>query len=193
MRSPAIVLALLGACTPDIVPGAYLCGPDESCPEGQVCNGADNTCVLPGGTTAFACDRGNDVEPNDGAAEAETIPNVTCAGPLIQLKGCALGSDTEDWYAFDVPPTCGATVASIRLTSPIAFEQLSVRLANADGDAATCGVDSAPDDGVEQTCIQQNVTAGTHYALRVARTGTGNCGGSCAYNRYTLTLQLGTP
>ncbi len=193
MRASWIALALLGACTPDIVPGAYLCGPDESCPERQVCNGPDNTCVSPGGAVPFACGAGNDVEPNDGAAVAQAIPNVTCAGPLLQLKGCAAGTDTEDWYGFDVPPSCAATVASIRLSYPIAFEQLSLRLGTTEGDPVACGVDSAPDDGFDQHCVTQNVTAGTHYTLRVARTGAGNCEGACAYNRYTLTLQLGTP
>ena len=84
-------------------------------------------------------------------------------------------------------------MATIRISYPIAFEQLSLHLAAIEGDAATCGVDSAPDDGLEQRCVTQNVVAGTHYTIRVARDGIGNCGGSCAYNRYTLTLQLGTP
>jgi hypothetical protein len=141
----------------------------------------------------FACGPANDVEHNDGASAAQAIPNVTCAGPLLQLKGCASGSDSEDWYGFDVPANCGATLAEIRVSYPIAFEQLALRLATTDGDAATCGVDSAPDDGFEQLCVKQNVTAGTHYTVRVARNGTGNCDGACAYNRYTLTLQLGTP
>ncbi|CAN5880382.1 hypothetical protein BH11MYX3_BH11MYX3_15040 [soil metagenome] len=193
MRAVWLAVSLIGACTPDIVPGAYLCGPDESCPERQVCNGADNTCVLPGAAVPFACGAGNDVEPNDDAASALAIPNLTCAGPLVQLVGCASGSDAEDWFAFDVPPNCNATVASLRLSYPIAFEQLSLRLASTEGDAATCGVDSSRDDGSDQQCVTQNVTAGTHYTVRVARNGTGNCDGACAYNRYTLTLQLGTP
>lgn len=192
-----LVLGLgLGACSPDIVPGAYLCGPDQSCPEDQVCDGVDNLCVAPGGAQPFACGTVTEVEPNDGATVAQPVTNLGCASPLVQIKGCAPLGDAEDWYQFDVPANCGPTVASIRLSFPIAFEQFALRLGaqpSIEGDSTMCGVDSAPDDGAMQLCLKQSVTAGTHYTVRVARSGVGNCDGQCGYNRYTLTLQLGTP
>lgn len=192
----ALALAVAAGCSPDIVPGAYLCGPEQACPDDLVCNGEDNLCVAPGGALPFACGNVTEVEPNDGVAAAQPITNLGCASPLVQVKGCTPLGDVEDFYQFDVPANCGATIASIRLSSPIAYEELALRLDGAtsiEGDAAMCGVDPAPDDGAVQRCLSQPVTAGRHYTLRVARSGSGDCDGQCAYNRYTLTVQLGTP
>ena len=187
-------LALLAACSPDIVQGSYLCGPEQSCPQNQVCNGADNLCVLPGGVMPFSCgDKITEVEPNNGPTAAQAITNLDCVSPLVQIKGCAPAGDAEDWYAFDVPANCGATVAGVRLSFPLAFEQLSVQLGNVAGSQAACGNTSPPDDGSDTVCLTTPVTAGQHYALKVARSGIGDCDGQCAYNRYSLSLQLGTP
>ena len=189
-----LFIALLSACSPEIVQGAYLCGPDESCPDGQKCNGVDNVCVLPSGAKPFECgDKITEVEPNNGAAAAQTIANLACASPLIQIKGCTPAADAEDWYAFDVPATCTATVATVRLDFPLAFEQLSVELAGKTGSQADCGSTAPPDDGSDTVCLSTPVTAGQRYTLRVARSGVGNCDGQCGYNRYSLSLQLGTP
>jgi hypothetical protein len=188
------IVALLSACSPDIVQGAYLCGPEQSCPDGQACNGEDNLCVLPGGAKPFACgDKITEVEPNNGAAAAQAVANIACVSPLIQIKGCTPAGDAEDWYAFDVPANCGATVATMRLSFPLAFEQLSVDLGGKTGSQAECGTTVPIDDGSDTVCLTTPVTAGQHYALRVARSGIGDCDGQCAYNRYSLSLQLGTP
>src|SRR5690606_5891048 len=49
--APSLVLVLVaaGACSPEIAPGAYLCGPERACPEGQACDGPTNICVLTSG------------------------------------------------------------------------------------------------------------------------------------------------
>ncbi|MBA3462388.1 MAG: hypothetical protein H0T46_20670 [Deltaproteobacteria bacterium] len=195
MRAAILALALCGACTPDIVAGAYLCGPEQSCPDGQVCNGPDNICVLPGAALPFECgDKITEVEPNNASTAAQPIPNLACVSPLVQVKGCTPTSDTEDWFVFDVPAQCTATEATIRLSFPLAFEQLSLGLdGTATGTVAACGVNLAPDDGTDVLCLEQAVTAGSKHAVRVARSGVGNCGGECGFNRYTLSLQLGTP
>ena len=186
----------LGACSPDIVPGAYLCGPDQSCPEDQVCDGVDNLCVAPGGAQPLICTSG-EAQPRFVTGCATVAPSFGSISVTVpHANGCAPLGDAEDWYQFDVPANCGPTVASIRLSFPIAFEQFALRLGaqpSIEGDSAMCGVDSAPDDGAMQLCLKQSVTAGTHYTVRVARSGVGNCDGQCGYNRYTLTLQLGTP
>ena len=189
-----LCLLFVSACSPDIVQGSYLCGPEQSCPDGQACNGVDNICVLPSGALPFACgDKITEVEPNNGATAAQPITNLECVSPLVQIKGCTPANDAEDWYAFDVPATCGATVASVRLSFPLAFEQLSVDLAGKSGTQADCGTTVGTDDGVDTLCLSTPVTAGQHYTLRIARSGIGDCGGQCAYNRYSLSLQLGTP
>ena len=193
MRALAIA-ALLSGCAPDIVQGAYFCGPEQSCPEGQACNGVDNLCMLPSGAKPFECgDKITEVEPNNGAAAAQSIANLACVSPLIQIKGCTPATDAEDWYAFDVPSGCGATVATVRLDFPLAFEQLSVELAGKTGSQADCAGSAPPDDGTDTVCLGAPVTAGQRYTLRIARSGVGNCDGQCGYNRYSLSLQLGTP
>lgn len=189
-----LALLLVSACSPEIVQGAYLCGPEQSCPDGQACNGEDNLCVLPSGAKPFSCgDKITEVEPNNGATAAQAIPNLACVSPLIQIKGCTPAGDAEDWYAFDVPATCGATVANLRLSFPLAFEQLSVELGGAAASPADCGTSVPLDDGTETVCLKTPVSAGQHVTLRVARSGVGDCDGQCAYNRYSLSLQLGTP
>jgi hypothetical protein len=193
MRAALLGLLLASACSPDIVSGAYLCGPDSTCPEDQVCNGTDNICVLPGSAEPFSCgDKQTEVEPNNAPASAQAVTNLGCISALTQIKGCSPDGDPDDYFAFDVPGNCTSVVASIRLEFPTAFEQLSVDLGGTSGTAPACTA-GAPDDGTEAICISQAVTPGMHYTVHVARSGVGNCGGSCSHNRYTLSLQLGTP
>lgn len=195
MRAAFLALVLCGACTPDIVAGAYLCGPEQACPDGQVCNGPDNVCVLPGAALPFDCGtKITEVEPNNASTAAQAIPNLACVSPLVQVKGCTPTADTEDWFVFDVPAQCTTSVATVRLSYPLAFEQLSLGLdGTATGTVAACGVNIAPDDGSDVVCLEQPVAAGSKHTVRVARSGVGNCDGECGFNRYTLSLQLGTP
>ena len=189
-----LAIALLSACSPDIVPGAYLCGPEQACPEDLACDGVDNTCVAATSVRPFECgDKITEIEPNNGATAAQAIANLACVSPPILIKGCTPMNDAEDWYAFDVPATCGATVATVRLDFPLAFEELSVHIGDSAGSQADCGTTAPPDDGSATACLKTSVTAGQHYTVRVARSGAGDCDGQCAYNRYSLSLQLGTP
>ncbi|HEX5059005.1 MAG TPA: hypothetical protein VFV99_06575, partial [Kofleriaceae bacterium] len=75
----ALLLCIpLAACTPDVVSGSYLCGPDELCPDGQKCNGTEDkttglaadSCVIPSLARPFACTPKVDVEPDDSMAQA---------------------------------------------------------------------------------------------------------------------------
>jgi hypothetical protein len=189
-------VAAVAACSPEIISGAYLCGPEQLCPEGQACNGVNNTCVSPENAKPFSCPSTTEVEPNDSAASAQPIPNLTCVTGRIELTGCAPADDPEDWYSFDVPATCGTTIATISLAFPVAFEQLSLQLAGADAQAPTEGSAcdyGTTDDGTDSLCLRQPVTAGGYYTVRIARTGVGSCGGACSFNRYAMAFQLGTP
>ncbi len=192
----ASLLALVG-CTPDILPGAYLCGPEQVCPEEQVCDGVTNTCVLRSQAQPFACPViQTEVEPNDNRNNAQVIANLLCASRPAEVIGCTKDLDGEDWFLFDVPSTCTTVGADLRLTFPLAFEVLELDLRDATGGTVATGsacANAEPDDGDEQRCIEQALTPGGQYAIRVARTGEGDCDGACAHNRYTLTLQLETP
>jgi len=194
-----VVLALAAACTPDIAPGSYLCGPERSCPEDQACDGVTNICVLPSQVQPFACPppgETTEVEPNDDTVNAQLIANLACVSRTAEIVGCARDLDSEDWFLFDAPQGCTAVAVEARLTFPLAFEVLSLEVRGSTGLTIASGGDCAisdADDGDEQRCLDVPLTSGSRYALRVARSGVGTCGGACAHNKYTLTLQLKTP
>ena len=88
MRAALSLIVLLAACSPEIVSGAYLCGPEASCPDGQECNGEDNVCVLPGGAKPFGCgDKITEVEPNDVGAKAQKIAVPAEFAGQFQARG----------------------------------------------------------------------------------------------------------
>lgn len=194
---PLLALAAVGACAPDIAPGAYLCGPEQVCPDEQVCDGVSNICVLRSQAKPFACPATTtEIEPNDDTNNAQIIPNLACASRRAEVIGCTRDLDGEDWFQVDVPATCTTVSVDLRLTFPIAFELLELELRDGTGASVATGTPCAqtePDDGDEQSCIDHALTPGGRYAVRVARTGEGDCGGACAHNRYTLSLQLETP
>jgi hypothetical protein len=198
MRTFLLAFVLLGACTPEIVSGAYLCGPDESCPDDQKCNPASGLCVAPGSVQAFTCGREQDlteIEPNNTQAGAQAIQASGCASTLAEISGCTPAGDGDDWFTFQVPANCTTTVAHLRLSSSIAFQMLGVTLSGPNGtfEASATACDSSfPDDAEVQVCLAQTVTPGATYAVRVAPAGGGNCGGDCPYNRYRLSMQLAT-
>jgi hypothetical protein len=195
MRTWLLAFAILGGCTPDIVSGAYLCGPDESCADEQVCSPASGLCVGPNSVAAFACGEDqSEVEPNNSKAGAQVIQALGCASTLAEIRGCTPAGDADDWFVFEVPATCITTIAHVRLSSSIAFQTLGVTLSGPNGTfeaTSTCST-SFPDDGEVEICLDQAVTPGATYAVRVGPAGGGNCDGGCPYNRYSLHLQLGT-
>ena len=196
MRAPILLLAL-AACSPDIATGAYLCGAEESCPEGQVCNGADNTCVIPTSATAFACDPMAEIhEPDQDAAHAAMLGAIDCVSQPVNINGCLANNDKDDWFTFATKPECTSQAIAASIASPIAFEPVTLELYDATGAtklataADTCTSVQPPDLSGESTlCIAQMLTPGGAYALRVTPTGTANCAGACAFNRYRLVLQ----
>lgn len=196
MRALLLACAVLGACTPEIVSGAYLCGPDESCPDDQTCNPASGLCVSPASVKPFACGEDlTEVEPNNTQGAAQVIQPGGCASAIAEISGCTPAGDGDDWFVFEVPANCVTTFAHLRMSSSLAFETLGVTLAGPNGtfEASSTACDNSfPDDGEVQVCLDQQVTPGATYTVHVAPAGGGNCGGDCAYNRYRLGMQLGT-
>ncbi|MDB4960379.1 MAG: hypothetical protein JWP01_378 [Myxococcales bacterium] len=196
MRLAGLLAVVLAACTPEIAPGAYLCGPDQACPDDLACDGASHICVLPSQVTAFACAAGTEAEPNNGLATAQPLRTFECVSQPVELVGCAEGADSEDWYQFDVPATCTTVGVGARLTFPLAFEVLGLELVGNDGATIATGTacpNQSAEDGDEQRCLEQALVPGGHYAVRVLRSGEGSCDGACSYNRYTLSVRLETP
>ncbi|MGE5180455.1 MAG: hypothetical protein ACM31C_00250 [Acidobacteriota bacterium] len=193
----ALVLVALAACTPDIVSGAYLCGPDGLCPEGQACNGPDNTCVAASSVEPFACAAGTQHEPDDAPADGFELPALSCVSSPVNLDGCLAAGDAQNWLKFQTPGNCNAVGVRVTVSFPVAFEPLALQLADAatgmqlatDADCKTTGVVG----GETTRCLDQTLANGTSYGLAVVPAGGNDCGGACNYNRYHLTLQLVTP
>ena len=192
----AALIALSAACSAEIAPGTYLCGPNGSCPEDLACDGETNTCVFPSQVLPFTCGSTTEVEPNDSLAGAQPMRSLTCVSQPAEVRGCGQDLDRQDWYRFEVPANCTAVGVTSRLRFPLAFEALELELVSSTGQtiasSGPCSFDEQ-DDGDVQRCLDQELTPGGVYALRVSRTGEGTCSGMCAYNHYTLTLQLETP
>lgn len=190
-------LALAAGCSPVIATGDYLCGIEEACPAGQVCNGADNTCVLPSTATAFACDPAVEThEPDEDVAHASPLGTLDCVSQPIEIAGCLAANDSDDWYAFSTRPECTTEALAAQIAAPIAFEGVTIELYDATGATklatgqGNCSsVQPADESGEANLCISQMLTPGTSYALRVTPTLVGNCKGNCMFNRYRLNLQ----
>ena len=188
---------VLAACSPEIATGDYLCGIEETCPTGQVCNGADNTCVIQSVATAFACDPAAEThEPDEDVAHAAALGTLGCVSQPVEINGCLAANDSDDWYAFGTRPECTTLAVVASVASPIAFEGLTIELYDATGATklatgqSNCeGVQPPGESGEANLCISQMLTPGTSYALRVTPTLVGNCKGNCMFNRYRLNLQ----
>lgn len=206
MRAALFAIPLAAAaCTPDIVPGTYLCGPDQACPEGQVCNGTEDkmaglvadTCMLPGVAQPFACTPKTASEPDDTMATGYVIQvPTTCIGKVDLGRGCMPAGDAADWVTFVAPSVCTALMVQVRLDFPLANEDLTIELWDADANTKITG-DGECKQGLDPSsvsrCLESVLVPGKKYGVQVNPTGEGNCGGDCAYNRYGLTLVFGTP
>lgn len=195
MRAFVLWLAV-AACTPEVASGSYLCGPEQLCPEGMACNGPDNTCVTDFVALPFECGMVSEQEPNNTALTAQDFGQPPCVSSPAEVKGCAAGSDVEDWYQLRVPSNCGAVQVEARATFPIAFEPFVLEVRGDDDSvvatSAPCSFTSE-DSGHTQECVKAAAAPGGHYSVRIARAGKENCGGACANNRYTVVIQLAQP
>jgi hypothetical protein len=81
---------------------------------------------------------------------------------------------------------------------PLAFEALGLELwdlaSNTQVQAAMpCAADGTGESGDELRCLKATLTPGKAYGLHLTPTGDGTCSGECAFNSYTLRVQLVTP
>jgi hypothetical protein len=193
----ALVFIVVAGCTPSIVPGGYLCGANEACPPDQMCDGVTDSCVLKGTEMPFTCEDGTDFPGDDSATSARQIPQLQCVSVPFMTQGCMPGGDGQDWLKLSVPSTCTSVEVDARLSFPIAYEKLSLELWDLGtnrvvGSDVPC-VQGATDPAHVDRCITLMVTPGGDYGLAVKAQTDGDCGGSCAYNRYDLSVQLATP
>jgi len=193
----AALLVLLAACSPDIASGSYLCGAEKSCPPNEACDGVTDTCVLATAEQPFACESGTEFPGDDTSATAQQIPALACVSPLYQVHECLPMGDAADWFAFSTPANCVQVEVQARILFPVAYEGVSLELwdlaSNTQlGTDVPCA-DSINDPAHGERCIKLTIPPGGSYGFLVKPSGQGNCGGACAYNRYTLSVQLATP
>jgi hypothetical protein len=188
-----LVAVAVAGCTEEIVGGAYLCGPEQLCPDGLVCNGTDNLCVDELDAQPFACAVA-DPAGDDAPATGRSMGELDCVSATAERSGCLLDGDPADWFQVDAPGRCTAVQVEARVTFPIAFEPLE--LAYAAGEAAPVPVDQPcpptvfPATGDEQRCFTMVVAPGSRHGLGVIHAGRASCDGGCAFNRYRFTVRL---
>ena len=193
----AAILALgLAACSPDILSGSYLCGPEQSCPDGQACDGSNNTCVIASTVTPFGCLPKEEHEPDNTPATGFAVGALGCVSQVFSTHGCLAAGDTQDWFTLTAPTGCTALEIDVRVTYPVAYETLGLALADAAGTTIAMDAPCATEGGTagdDDRCIKQTITPGSSYAVQVKPAGGGDCDGRCNFNRYTLAIQLATP
>jgi hypothetical protein len=192
----ALVALVLAACSADIVPGAYLCGPEQACSPGFVCSGSDDSCEDPSTATAFACtDQEEASEPDNSPATGAMLPALGCVSNLLSIDGCLAAGDTADWFQLATPSGCTAVAVNLEITYPIANEPVGVMLGDASGAMLAAGTPCAtmPTNATDNRCIAMTLANGTGYTIGVSPSVGSDCGGACNYNRYTLAVQLVTP
>lgn len=186
----------LAACTPEVVSGSYLCGPEASCPTDLVCDGVEDTCVLPSMASPFTCDPPSDFEPDDSADTGHAIELGCVSAPFVIEEGCMLAGDSADWLTFVPPATCTAVQVEARLSFSIAYAELGLELWDLDANTRLA-TDEECKQGADvrmiRRCVDAVLVPGTKYGVKVFPTGEASCNGDCAYNRYTLSVQLATP
>ena len=173
------------------------CGDTRACPDGLVCDAVEDVCTVPSQARAFDCeipDRTGDDAPTDGL---QLTPALECVSGVRELKACLFADDPGDWFQFDVPPNCTAVQIEARLTFPVAYEPVALQLST-DGSAPVtvdgeCTVSTGDNGGSTSRCFEMVVANGSHHAIGMVHSGEANCDGDCAFNRYTLSLQLSTP
>lgn len=195
MRAALLGLAL-AACSPDIVPGSFLCGPEQACSPGYVCSGSDNSCEDPSTASAFACtDQEEASEPDNSPSTGAVLPALGCVSELLSIDGCLAAGDSADWFQLATPSCCTAVAVNVEVTYPIANEPVAVMLGDASGAmlAADTSCAMAATNALDNRCITMTLANSTGYTIEVSPSGGDDCGGACNYNRYTLTVQLVTP
>lgn len=190
-------LALAG-CDPEIISGSYFCGPQMSCPSGEVCNPADSTCGRPELARPFACAAGSeDGEPNEGAATASAFVVGGCPASQVEQLGCLPAPTDVDWIAVDATAACAGGRLSIDVRYSAAFAPVVVDLMAADGQtvsasAMPCDITGGIGEN-DAVCLDTTVPADGRALIRVGLDPDLDCDGACAFSRYSVTASTDAP
>jgi hypothetical protein len=192
---PAAFLLALAACSPEIGPGTYYCGPEQYCPPDLACDPSTYTCQLPSSVDPFSCPLGTDArEPDDSTAVAFALGSVACGGePLEGGTGCIDDGADEDWLELVFDRECQGSDPhlQIRVSFPIALVPLELALLDDQGGevAAAEPCTSEPNyTGLDTLCLDVRPPDGTYY-VRVRAAGHSDCDGDCRFNQYFIDVR----
>lgn len=182
-----VLLLALTACVPEIYDGAYLCGPEQTCPEGQTCDPSTAVCQGDPPRGAFACPDGSDAdEPDDVQGDAPRRA-VGCLGFPVEWTGCVTDAGDVDRTVLEIDAACVGRPLRLDVRTAIAFGQPEVTLLDASGQplsAASCT--TTPGISVDAfACVATDAATAT-TEVRVTMPSDGTCDGACAFNRYAL-------
>jgi hypothetical protein len=185
-------LLLFAACTPDVAPGTYDCGPSQACPPNLRCDGPTDTCVLPTTAHPFVCPAGTNLaEPDDDVAHANDIGDAACGIASFSETGCIDKLADGDLVAFHPPAGCATVLVKLRF--PVGFMPLGFDILDDGGAVVARGAVTIDIDESSQTHVdlQSPITGGRLYYVRVRPADDhrdGDCDGACAYNWYQLSI-----
>lgn len=184
-------IVLFAACSPDVAPGTYFCGPEELCPDGLACD--RTTAVCESFPKEFECGVKNpDMPGDDTPATAQSFGELQCVSLVAERKSCLPLGDAGDFYTFTIPATCTSARVKANVVFPVAFQHVVLQLGK-QGEApvtieSPCANDSDA-DGIAASCLDAPVGPGT-YVVGVVPDGTGTCDNECRFNRYSVALQI---
>jgi hypothetical protein len=187
-----LTLVVVAACSPDVAPGTYFCGPEELCPEGLACD--RTTAVCENKPKEFACGQNLDTPGDDTPATAQSFGELQCVSLVQERKSCLPLGDTGDFFTFTIAANCTTSHVKAGVQFPVAFQRLVLQLGKQGETPQTidkpCANDSIA-DGSDASCLDEAVGPGT-YVLGVVPDGTGACDNECRFNRYSVSVQIVT-
>ncbi len=194
----ATVVAIVAAtaCTPDIGPGTYWCGPERLCPPDQACNDNTFTCEFADRAERFSCPADTEsYEPDEDTASARDVGAITCGGTLLGgVAGCIASKGNVDLYRFELATTCSGPDphVEVRLSYPFALVGLEVELLDDAGAVVTTSElcsDSLNRSGKDRQCLDATISPGVYYVRVKAIADSPDCGGDCHNNQYLLDVR----
>jgi hypothetical protein len=190
-----VLLMLVAACTPEIGPDTYFCGPERFCPPDLVCDDNSFSCVADFQAESFSCPEGSEMfEPDDSRADGAEVGNVVCGDVVVTgLEGCIVGDDA-DYVMLENDLDCNGTDPhfEIKVRFPVATAALIVEVLDADGEVLTTAEDCTPAQnfsGREHRCAAVSPETGATYFVRIRiDPEAGDCDGDCRHNQYLLDI-----
>ena len=176
----------LAACSPDVYPGTYFCGPELFCPPDQVCDPSSERCSEPDEVEPFACPEGSEAsEPDDELAEARALTLGCSIG--TEFEGCIADGQDVDVVRLTIPANCIGGRIELNLRSGLALATLAPSMTDGAGAAlpmTSCTAFPATEADVNECIALNDVPAEIFVHLGLAPGA--DCDGECAFNRYAV-------